>query len=317
MSDHSFRDYLEHMGACSDGLTFVDETDAQSLGYLFSQMSEEGGDDNGGELDFVGWAIDVICGKIPRSHETGMEVRRLTCLYVQTVLKHLVPCEDCENSEEFQKDIDDLRRWADFAVCDTIDYGDRVRQDLEAITCYVEGCKAVKKALVDLTNEFDRVWGLVTVWFDENDPPDTEGAIVPVLERINACSESMNFFRGYSNVKEAYAALDPEDPCHRKWWFWIVGSLCQEMGDGGREIFETVLDRLYRLNTEAGKSFVVARNIGEMLGTVRSEGEVSSDVDSEFYSLRSDFDYDIGSVMEAMRGDLISLWNDYKEQENL
>ena len=67
MSDYSLRDYLEHMGACNDGLEFVDETDAQSLGYLFSQMSEDGGDVNGGELDFVGWAITVLCNKIPRS----------------------------------------------------------------------------------------------------------------------------------------------------------------------------------------------------------------------------------------------------------
>jgi len=317
MSDYSLRDYLEHMGACNDGLEFVDETDAQSLGYLFSQMSEYGGDDNGGELDFVGWAITVLCNKIPRSCETGMEVRRLTCLYVQTVLKHLVPDDDIEVSKEFQKGVDDLRRWADFAVCDTIDYADRVRQDLEAITCYVEGCAAVKKALVELTNEFDRAWGLVTDWFDQNDPPDIEGTIVPVLENLEACSASMNFFRGYSDVNDAYAALDPENANHRQWWFWIVGSLCRKMESAGVDVLENVLNELHRHNAENGKSFSTARDIGELLGRVRSEGEVSSDIDSDFYNLRSDFDYDIRSVMEATRAELIALWNEYREQEVL
>lgn len=316
MSDHSFRDYLEHMGACSDGLMFVDDTDAQSLGHLFSQMSEEGGNDNGGELDFVGWAIAVLCNKIPRSCETGMEVRRLACLYVQTVLKHLTP-EGCKNTDKFQEDINDLRPWSDINICDTIDYADRVRQDLETITCYVEGCTAVRKALIELTNEFDRVWGLVTDWFDENDPPDTEGAIVSVLGSINACSESMNFFRGYSNVEEAYAALDPEDPRHRKWWFWIVGSLCREMSSDGVDVFIRVLEQLHRHNAENGKSFSTARYIGELIGRVRAEDEVSSDIDSDFYNLQSDFDYDLRSVMESMRERLISLWNDYKEQEGL
>lgn len=316
MSDYSFRDYLEHMGACDDGLEFVDRTDAQSLGYLFSQMSEEGGDGSGEELDFVGWAINVLCNKIPRSWETGMEVRRLACLYVQTVLKHLNDDPD-EKSEEFQKDIDDLRRWTDSHVCDTIDYADRVRQDLEVITRYVEGCAAVKKALVELTNEFDRVWKLVTDWFDQNDPPNIEGAIVPVLESIDACSESMNFFRGYSNVGEAYAALDPEDPRHRKWWFWIVGSLCREMSSDGVDVFIRVLEQLHRHNAENGKSFSTARYIGELIGRVRAEDEVSSEADESFYNLRADFDYDIRSVMESMRERLISLWNDYKEQEGL
>ena len=317
MSDYSLRDYLEHMGACNDGLGFVDETDAQSLGYLFSQMSEDGGDDNGGELDFVGWAITVLCNKIPRSCETGMEVRRLTRLYVQTVLKHLVPDDDIEFSEEFQEDIDDLRRWADIAVCDSIDYADRVRQALETITCYVEGCAAVKKALVELTNEFDRVWGLVTEWFDQNDPPDVEGAIVPVLESLEACSASMNFFRGYSDVGEAYAALDPESANHRQWWFWIVGSLCRKMESAGVDVLENVLNELHHLNKENGKSFSTARDIGEILGTIRTEGEVSSEADESFYNLRADFDYDIRSVMEATRAELIALWNEYREQEVL
>ena len=317
MSDYSLRDYLEHMGACNDGLEFVDETDAQSLGYLFSQMSEDGGDVNGGELDFVGWAITVLCNKIPRSCETGMEVRRLTCLYVQTVLKHLVPDDDIEVSKEFKKDIDDLRRWADIAVCDSIDYADRVRQALETITCYVEGCAAVKKALVELTNEFDRVWGLVTEWFDQNDPPDVEGAIVPVLESLEACSASMNFFRGYSDVGEAYAALDPENANHRQWWFWIVGSLCRKMESAGVDVLENVLNELHHLNKEKGKSFSTARDIGEILGTIRTEGEVSSEADESFYNLRADFDYDIRSVMEATRAELIALWNEYREQEVL
>lgn len=316
MSDHSLRDYLEHMGACSDGLTFVDETNAQSLGYLFSQMSDEGGADNGGELDFVGWAITVLCNKIPRSCETGMEVRRLTCLYVQTVLKHLNDDPD-EKSEEFQEDINDLGRWADITVCDSIDYADRVRQDLETITCYIEGSHAVKKALVELTNEFDRVWKLVTDWFDQNDPPNIEGEIVPVLESLEACSSSMNFFRGYSDVGEAYAALDPERANHRQWWFWIVGSLCRKMRSDGADVFIRVLEQLHRHNAENGKIFSTARDIGELIGRVRTEDKVSSNVDSDFYNLRTDFDYDLRAVMEATREELISLWNDYKEQEGL
>lgn len=309
MSEHTLWDYFEHLEACDDGLRLIDSSEAERLSQLLNAIDE----DDGGRLDFVAWAIAALGERIPRSCEVGMEVRVLACRYVQSIVKHGAPV----GSDSFASSLQKLSIWGDMSICDTADYTIRVKDALETITFHDEGRTAVKAAMTELSSEFDRVWNLVTEWFDKNSPPSAKNEVLPVLERIRACQDSRNFFKDYKSVEEAFDALDPADQEHRTWWFWIVGSLCRKIEEDGDSSMLAVLDELHKLNAEAGQDFDAAREIGELTGILRREGEVSTESDSYFYWLRSYFDYDISPVLDKTRSALIDLWNDYVHQEGL
>lgn len=309
MSEYTLRDYFEHTGACDGGLDLIDSSEAENLSQLLNAIDE----DEGLQLDFVAWAIAALGERIPRSCEVGMEVRVLACRYVQSIVKHGAPVGSASFASALQK----LSLWGDMSICDTADYTDRVKDILEVITFHDEGRIAVKAAMTELSSEFDRVWNLVTEWFDKNSHPSAKDEVGPVLERIGACRESRNFFKDYKSVEEAFDALDPADQEHRTWWFWIVGSLCRKIEENGDSSMLDVLDELHKLNAEAGQDFDAAREIGELAGTLRHEGEVSTESDSFFYGLRFYFEYDISPVLDKTRSALIDLWNDYVHQEGL
>lgn len=309
MSEHTLRDYFEHMGACDGGLRLIDSSEAENLSQLLNAIDE----DEGLQLDFVAWAIAALGERIPRSCEVGMEVRELACRYVQSIVKHGAPVGSASFASALQK----LSLWGDMSICDTADYTDRVKDILEVITFHDEGRIAVKAAMTELSSEFDRVWNLVTEWFDENSPPNAKNEVGPVLERIGACRESRNFFKDYKSVEEAFDALDPAKSEHRTWWFWIVSTLCRKIEENGDSSMLDVLEELHKLNAEAGQDFDAAREIGELAGTLRHEGEVSTESDSFFYGLRSYFEYDISPVFDKTRDAMIDLWNDYVHQKGL
>lgn len=264
--------------------------------------------EDGGELDFVAWTLEAICGRISRSSDTGLEVRKLARLYAQTVVENVQFAESTEFAEELQE----LAKWTDPVLCDTADYIYQVKGRLERVTNYEQGRVAIKDALTELSPEFDRVWGLVTDWFDKNNPPTPVGAIVPVLEHMDACSESVDFFRGYKSVQDAFEALDPTDARHRRWWFWIASTLCKATDDSST--MEGILEQLHECNL---KDLTAALEIGKLIGALCSEGEVSRNSDEAFYNLRSYFDYDLSSLFEATRSDLQRLWSNYVAQEDL
>jgi len=307
MSEYTLQDYFEHLGACEEGLEFVRNSGASSLSKLFSEMDEN----DGTKLDFVSWTLATVTENIPRSSDVGMEVRKLACLCANTVCNRV----QCAESPAFADSLQELAKWCDIELCDTADYAHQVKDCLESATCYEQGREAVKNALTELSPEFDRVWGLVTAWFDANSPPRPMGTIVPVLDRMGACSESKEFFRGYRSTKEAFDALDPSNARHRRWWFWIASALCKETQDSGA--LETFLGELHEFNSKNSKHLEASLEIGKLVGTLLSEGCVSKNSDSAFYALNVYFDYDLTSLFEETQSELQSLWDAYVEQEDL
>lgn len=307
MSEYTLRDYFEHLGACDEGLEFVENSGASKLSGVLAEMDAE----DGAELDFVAWTLEAICARILRSSDTGLEVRKLACLYAQTVIKNV----QCAESAEFAEELQDIAKWTDPTLCDTADYIYQVKGNLMRVTDYEQGRVAIKDALTELSPEFDRVWGLVADWFDKNSPPTPVGEVVPVLEHMDACSESVAFFRGYRSAQDAFADLDPTDAQHRRWWFWIASTLCKATDDSSTMI--DILEQLHECNLKNDKDLTTAREIGELIGALRAEGEVSRNSDEGFYNLRSYFNYDLVELFEATRSDLQRLWGDYVEQAGL
>ena len=321
MPNHSFYDYFYHLDACRDGLIFLQENPADSLGELFQHMNRESDE----QLDFVVWALDEAASKIKRSESVGMEVRRLTNLYVRTVYAKIEDAPE-EDTNQDTKDtlLGKLQGWIDPEICDTADYVCKCRAALEGVTPWSEGCSAVYSALHELSNEFDRVWNLVMDWIDENDPIETEeeeeeqdGRVVQVLEELGACNESKDYFRAYDDIDEAYEELvnNPGDP-QTGWWFWIVQEVCEESGAEGAFRLRCILQDLQELNAETSEDVHVAFEIGKMIGELRATSKMNSTLGRDFYDLHDDFD-DVSSVMSAHKKYLIEMWEAFARSKGL
>lgn len=321
MPNHSFYDYFYHLDACQDGLIFLQENPANSLGKLFQHMDQESDE----QLDFVGWALDEAASKIKRSETVGMEVRRLTNLYVRTVYDKIKGASEEEIDQDTKaRLLEKLEGWIDQEICDTADYVYKCRDAMGYVTSWPEGCVAVYSALHELSNEFDRVWNLVMDWIDENDPIETEeeeevqdGRVVQVLEELGACTESKNYFRGYDDIDEAYEELvnNPGDP-QTGWWFWIVQEVCKESGAEGAFRLRCILQDLQELNAETSEDVHVAFEIGKMIGELRATSKMNSTLGRDFYDLHDDFD-DVSSVMSAHKKYLIEMWEAFARSKGL
>lgn len=143
-----------------------------------------------------------------------------------------------------------------------------------------------------------------------------ESEVSRVLESLGACALAEEFGRQFDDPEEAYDALDMDNSRHRSWWFWIVSELCTTMQR--KALLRDITTSLDIVNDDADVTDpVVSHHCGYLMGLLEASESVTKKIDEKFYSLKSHFGEEIASVVARYRGDLLTLWDDYKREKHL
>ncbi len=149
---------------------------------------------------------------------------------------------------------------------------------------------------------------------DVEEGMEEEGSEVSrVLENLGACSPSIKFGGQFDDLEEAYDALDMDNSRHRSWWFWIVSELCARMQR--KELLRDITNSLDIVND--GADPVTSYHCGYLMGLFDASEGVTKKIDETFYGLNAHFGEEIASVVDQHRGDLLTLWEDYKRGQHL
>ena len=152
---------------------------------------------------------------------------------------------------------------------------------------------------------------------DTEEGMEEEGSEVSrVLENLGACALAEEFGRQFDDPEEAYDALDMDNSRHRSWWFWIVSELCTKMQK--KWLLKSIVESLDIVNDDADVTDpVVSYQCGYLMGLLEASESVTKKIDEKFYGLNSHFGEEIASVVDRYRGDLLTLWEDYKREKHL
>jgi len=150
----------------------------------------------------------------------------------------------------------------------------------------------------------------------EESMEEEESEVSRVLESLGACALAEEFGRQFDDPEEAYDALDMDNSRHRSWWFWIVSELCARMQR--KELLRDITNSLDIVNDGADVTdAVVSYKCGYLIGLLEASESVTKKIDETFYGLNSHFGEEIASVVDRYRGDLLTLWEDYKREKQL
>lgn len=147
----------------------------------------------------------------------------------------------------------------------------------------------------------------------EESMEEEESEVSRVLESLGACALAEEFGRQFDDPEEAYDALDMVNKRHRSWWFWLVSELCTKMQR--KELLRDITNSLDYVNDNA--DVATSYHCGYLMGLLEASEGVTKRIDEKFYGLNSHFGEEIASVVDRYRGDLLTLWEDYKREKQL
>lgn len=150
----------------------------------------------------------------------------------------------------------------------------------------------------------------------EESMEEEESEVSRVLESLGACALAEEFGRQFDDPEEAYDALDMVNKRHRSWWFWLVSELCTKMQR--KELLRDITNSLDYVNDNADVTNpVTSYHCGYLMGLFDASEGVTKKIDEKFYGLNFHFGEEIASVVDRYRGDLLTLWEDYKREKQL